>query len=290
MKTEKNGKVKKQSQMREVWRRLRKNKLAMVCLVVIILLVLAAIFAPLICPYSYSEQNLRESFAGISWKHLLGTDKMGRDIFTRIIYGARTSLLVAIISVAIGLVIGGLLGAIAAYYGGVTDNVIMRLLDILMAVPPLLLAVAICAALGTGVINCAIAIGVASIPLFARVMRAAAISIIGQEYVEAAKACGVSNLKIIISHIIPNSLGIILVQSTLRIGESILQIASLSFIGLGVQPPTPEWGNMLSYGREYIRSNPSMVIIPGVAIMITLIAFNSVGDGLRDAMDPKLRN
>lgn len=261
----KNRTQKKHSQASEVWRRLRKNKLAMAGLVIIIILVLAAIFAPYITPYDYQQQNIRDAFYYPCAKYLLGTDNYGRDILTRVIYGARTSLLISLVSVAIGLLIGGLLGALAAFYSGKTDNIIMRLLDILMSIPPLLLAVAISAALGSGMFNCAIAIGVASIPLFARVLRASAMSIREQEYVEAARACGVSNFAIIMKHIIPNSLGPILVQSTLRIGESILQISSLSFIGLGVQPPIPEWGNMLAFGREYIRDFWPMVVFPGVA-------------------------
>lgn len=284
-----NVKIKKKSQAKEVWKRLRKNKLAMSGLVVVILIVLAAIFAPYLTGYDPETVDLTSTFEYPSAEHWLGTDNYGRDTLTRLIYGARTSILVSLCSVAVGLVFGGLLGLFAAYYSGKTDNIIMRCLDILMAMPPLLLAVAISAALGSGTFNCAVAIGVASIPLFARVVRASAMSITGQEYIEAAKSCGVGNFTIILKHILPNSLGPILVQSTLRIGESIIQISSLSFIGLGVQPPTAEWGNMLAYGREFIRSFPPMVIFPGLAIIITLIAFNVLGDGLRDALDPRLK-
>lgn len=281
--------MKKQSQAQEVWRRLRKNKLAMIGLAIVIILILAAVFAPWITPYDYDKQNLQDAFYWPCGKYLLGSDNFGRDILTRIIWGGRTSLLISLCSVAIGLVAGGLLGSLAAFYSGKADNIIMRLLDILMSIPPLLLAVAISAALGSGMFNCAIAIGVASIPLFARVVRASALSIRNQEYIEAATACGVNNFTIIMRHILPNSLGPILVQSTLRIGESILQISSLSFIGLGVQPPIPEWGNMLAFGREYIRDFWPVVVFPGLAIMITLIAFNVLGDGLRDALDPRLK-
>ena len=283
------ARVRKESQFKDVWRRLRKNKLAMAGLVVVILLVLAAIFAPWLTPYGYDEMDYRNGNQMPTWEHPLGTDNFGRDTLTRIIYGGRTSLLVSVVSVLIGLIIGGSLGAYVAFYGGKKDTIIMRLLDILMAIPPLLLAVAISAAMGSGTFNCAVAIGVGSIPLFARVIRASAMSISTQEYIEAARSCGVSNLKIIFRHVIPNSLGPILVQSTLRIGESIMMISSLSFIGLGVQPPTPEWGNMLALGREYIREFWPAVVFPGVAIMITLIAFNVFGDGLRDALDPRLK-
>jgi len=282
-------KIKRETQAKDVWRRFRKNKLAMIGLAVILLLILSAIFAPILSPYDYKSQNLMETFLWPCKEHLLGTDNFGRDTLTRILWGGRISLLISLCSVAIGLVGGGLLGSIAAYYSTRVDNIIMRFLDILMAVPPLLLAVAISAALGSGIFNCALAIGIASIPLFARVVRASALSIKNQEYIEAATACGAGSFKIILKHILPNSLGPILVQSTLRIGESILQISSLSFIGLGVQPPVPEWGNMLAYGREYIREYWPMVVFPGLAIVITLIAFNVVGDGLRDALDPKLK-
>ena len=282
-------KIKRETQAKYVWRRFRKNKLAMIGLAVILLLILSAIFAPILSPYDYKSQNLLETFLWPCKEHLLGTDNFGRDTLTRILWGGRISLLISLCSVAIGLVGGGLLGSIAAYYSTRVDNIIMRFLDILMAVPPLLLAVAISAALGSGIFNCALAIGIASIPLFARVVRASALSIKNQEYIEAATACGAGSFKIILKHILPNSLGPILVQSTLRIGESILQISSLSFIGLGVQPPVPEWGNMLAYGREYIREYWPMVVFPGLAIVITLIAFNVVGDGLRDALDPKLK-
>ena len=282
-------KIKRETQAKDVWRRFRKNKLAMIGLAVILLLILSAIFAPILSPYDYKSQNLLETFLWPCKEHLLGTDNFGRDTLTRILWGGRISLLISLCSVAIGLVGGGLLGSIAAYYSTRVDNIIMRFLDILMAVPPLLLAVAISAALGSGIFNCALAIGIASIPLFARVVRASALSIKNQEYIEAATACGAGSFKIILKHILPNSLGPILVQSTLRIGESILQISSLSFIGLGVQAPVPEWGNMLAYGREYIREYWPMVVFPGLAIVITLIAFNVVGDGLRDALDPKLK-
>ncbi len=284
-----NCQMKKMNQSKEVWQRLRKNKLTILGLILALLLVFSAIFAPFICRYEYEDQDLRNAFQYPSFKHLLGTDNYGRDIFTRIIYGGRTSLLIALIAVSLGLIVGGLLGAFAAYYGGIFENVIMRGLDIVMAIPSLLLAVAISAALGVGMLNCAIAIGIATVPMFARVIRASALSIKDQEYIEAAHACGVGNVKIIFKHVIPNSLAPIIVQGTLKIGEAILQIASLSFIGLGVQPPTPEWGSMLAFGREFIRDFWPIVTFPGIAIMITLIVFNVLGDGLRDALDPRLK-
>ena len=278
-----------QSQAKDVWHRLRKNKLAMAGLAVVILLILAAIFAGYLTPYEFDKQDLRAKFTYPCLEHLLGTDNYGRDILTRLLYGARTSLLVSLVAVAIGLVVGGALGATASYYGGRFEEVVMRTLDVLMSIPPLILAVAISASLGVGKLNCAIAIGISSIPSFARIIRASVLTIKDQEYIEAATACGVSNLKIIFTHVIPNALAPIMVQGTLKIGDAIMMISSLSFIGLGVQPPTPEWGSMLAFGRDYIREFWPIVIFPGIAIMITLIAFNVLGDGLRDALDPRLK-
>lgn len=278
-----------QSQFKDVWYRLRKNKLAMTGLIIVVVIVLAAIFADVITPYEYDKQDLRARFTYPCLEHLLGTDNLGRDILTRIIYGARTSLLVSLVAVAIGLLIGGSIGAIVSFYGGKLEEVVMRCLDVLMSIPPLILAVAISASLGVGKFNCAVAIGVSSIPSFARIIRSSVLSIKDQEYIEAATACGVSKLKTVFTHVIPNSLAPIMVQGTLKIGDAIMMISSLSFIGLGVQPPTPEWGSMLAFGRDYIREFWPIVTFPGLAIMVTLIAFNVLGDGLRDAMDPRLK-
>ena len=291
MSRERNEKEKSRKKRRsaDIWRRLKKNKLAMLALVVIIIIVLVAIFADYIAPYDYDKQSLSEAFTYPCREHLLGTDNFGRDILSRIIYGGRISLLVAVAAVSFGLVVGGILGSVAAYFGGTVDAAIMRCLDVIMAIPGFLLAISISAALGSGVMNTAIAIGVGSVAPLARIVRGTAISITGQEYMEAARACGARNFRIIFTHLIPNSLSQFIVQGTLRIGESILQISSLSFIGLGVQPPTPEWGSMLANGREFIRSFWPIVTFPGVAIVITMIAFNLLGDGLRDALDPRLK-
>lgn len=278
-----------QSQVKDVWTRLRKNKLAMAGLLIVLLIVLAAIFADVITPYEFDRQDLRSRFTYPCMEHPMGTDNMGRDILTRVIYGARTSLLVSLVAVAIGLILGGSIGAIVSFYGGKLEEVVMRCLDVLMSIPPLILAVAISASLGVGQFNCAVAIGVSSIPSFARIIRASVLSIKDQEYIEAATACGVGKIKTIFTHVIPNSLAPIMVQGTLKIGDAIMMISSLSFIGLGVQPPTPEWGSMLAFGRDYIREFWPIVTFPGIAIMITLIAFNVLGDGLRDAMDPRLK-
>ena len=282
--------LKKRSQFWDIWRRLRRNKLAMLGLIIVLVLVLSAIFANFIAPYDYAQQDLTNMKAWPSREHLLGTDDYGRDILSRIIYGGRVSLLVAILSIVFGLIVGGILGISAGYFGGIYDGTVMRIMDIVMAIPGFLLAVCISAALGSGVLNTAIAIGIGCVPGYARLLRALVLSIREQEYVEAARATGASDLRIMFRQIVPNILSPVIVESTLRIGGCILMISSLSFIGLGVQPPTPEWGSMLSVGRQYIMQFWPMVVFPGVAIIITLFGFNLFGDGLRDALDPKLKN
>lgn len=282
--------LKKRSQFWDIWRRLRRNKLAMLGLIIVLVLVLSAIFANFIAPYDYAQQDLTNMKAWPSREHLLGTDDYGRDILSRIIYGGRVSLLVAILSIVFGLIVGGILGISAGYFGGIYDGTVMRIMDIVMAIPGFLLAVCISAALGSGVLNTAIAIGIGCVPGYARLLRALVLSIHEQEYVEAARATGASDLRIMFRQIVPNILSPVIVESTLRIGGCILMISSLSFIGLGVQPPTPEWGSMLSAGRALIRSFWPIVTFPGLAIMLTLFGFNLFGDGLRDALDPKLKN
>ena len=282
--------LRKRSQFWDIWRRLRRNKLAMLGLIIVLILVLSAIFANFIAPYDYAQQDLTNMKAWPCREHLLGTDDYGRDILSRIIYGGRVSLLVAILSIVFGLVVGGILGISAGYFGGIYDGVVMRIMDIVMAIPGFLLAVCISAALGSGVLNTAIAIGIGCVPGYARLLRALVLSIREQEYVEAARATGASDLRIMFRQIVPNILSPVIVESTLRIGGCILMISSLSFIGLGVQPPTPEWGSMLSAGRALIRSFWPIVTFPGLAIMLTLFGFNLFGDGLRDALDPKLKN
>lgn len=279
----------KRSQFGDVWKRFRRNKLAMVALVVVIVIIFVVIFADYIAPYGYDGIDYSARFQMPSAEHLLGTDNMGRDLLSRIIYGGRISLLVAVMAVLIALIVGGFLGAIAGFFGGVTDNVIMRIMDILMAIPSFLLAVSISAALGSGTFNTALAIAVGAIPSYARLVRSQVLTVRDQEFIEAAEANGASQLRVIFRHVLPNCLSPIIVESTLRIGACIMAISSLSFIGLGVQPPTPEWGSIMATGREYMRDFYPIVVFPGIAIMITLFGFNLLGDGLRDALDPRLK-
>lgn len=269
--------------------RLKRNRLAILGLFVMILLVFCAVFAPWIAPYHFATQDLMSAFEAPSAKHWLGTDDFGRDILSRIIYGARISLQVGLFAVSLSLCAGGLLGAIAGYYGGRIDDVIMRFMDILLSIPQILLAVTIAAALGPGLLNLTMAIGIANTPSFARVVRGAVLSIVGQEFIEAAQCMGASDAWIISKHILPNCSAPIIVQGTLRVAGAILAAAALSFLGLGIQPPAPEWGAMLSAGRAYLRDMPHLVIFPGLAIMLTILSLNLLGDGLRDALDPKLK-
>lgn len=282
-------KAKKSSQWRDVWRRLRKNRMAMFGLCVLVLLVFLAIFANVVAPYGYDEQNYSQMLELPSWQHIMGTDNYGRDIFSRIVYGTRISLLIGFISLAISTVVGSILGACAGYFGGASDTIIMRGSDILMAIPRTVLAIAIATTLGPGLVNAMIAVAIGTIPSFTRVVRASTLTVKDQEYVEAARAIGASNFHIIKKYIFPNVLAPIIVQATLGVGTAILLAASLSFLGIGISPPTPEWGSMLSAARSYMRDYWHMVLFPGLAIMITVLALNLFGDGLRDALDPKLK-
>lgn len=280
---------KKHSLLGDTWKRMKRNKFAMLGLFIICTLVFCAIFADFIAPYGYAEQNLANRFKSPSLDHLFGTDNFGRDIFSRIVYGTRISLQVGFVAVSIAGIVGGTLGAIAGYYGKFIDNAIMRLIDVMLAIPSILLAISITAAFGPGLTNVMIAVGIASIPAYARIVRASVLSVREQEFVEAARATGASDFRIIFGHILPNAMSPLIVQATLGVASAILSAAGLSFIGLGIQPPLPEWGAMLSAGRAYLRDYPHIVMFPGVTIMITIFALNLFGDGLRDALDPRLK-
>ena len=271
--------LKKRSQMRDIWRRFKSNKLAMVGLVIVVVIVLSAVFADVITPYEYSARSSdRLVFPCLA--HPFGTDNYGRDLLSRVIYGGRISLLVSLLGLLISVGIGSVLGATAGYFGGPYETIVMRLMDIIMAIPGTLMAVAVSALLGNGVV----------IAPSARMLRATVLTIRDQEYVEAARARGSGNFRIIIRQILPNTLSPLIVDSTLRIGTNIMMISGLSFIGLGVQPPTPEWGSILNTGREFITTFWPMITFPGIAIMLTMFGFNVMGDGLRDALDPKLKH
>lgn len=286
-----NKKAKKRSMAMEVCQRLARNKMAMLGLAILVVLVLCAVFADVIADYETKvvAQNIANRLKGPGAEHWFGTDEFGRDIFARIIHGSRVSLVVGLISVSVSLILGGILGAFAGFYGGRIDNVIMRVMDIFLAVPSILLAMTIVAALGSSLVNVMLAIGVSGIPTYARIVRAAVMSVKDQEFVEASRAIGATNVTTIFREIIPNCLAPIIVQATLSVAGAILSTASLSFIGLGVQPPDPEWGAMLSGGRNFLRDAVHLTLFPGLAIVITILALNLLGDGLRDALDPRLK-
>lgn len=283
---------KKKSQWVAVLQRLKKNKLAMMGLIILTALILMAFCADLIADYdiNVTGMNMVDRLQSPSAAHWFGTDQFGRDVFARIVHGSRLSLSLSIIAMAFAVAIGSLIGAVAGYYGGRVDDIIMRFMDILLAIPPMLMSISIVAALGRSMVNLLIALSIAYIPVFARVIRSSILSIKGQEFIEAAKACGTSNTRIILRHIIPNAIGPIIVQATLAMGSSILIISSLSFMGLGVEPPAPEWGTMLYDGRDLLRQHPYLVLFPGAAIALAVLSLNLLGDGLRDALDPRLKN
>jgi len=290
--------VKQRTLFQETWMRFRRSKTAMFGLGFLMVLVLISIVTLVIdfvtknSVYSMYvvEQDLVNRLKTPSMDHLLGMDEFGRDILLRLLWGARYSLFMSLLSIGIALVLGGALGAIAGYYGGVIDNVIMRIMDILLSMPSMLLALTVVAALGTSTFNVVVAVGVSFIPSFARVLRSSVLQVKQNEYVEAAKAIGANDFRIITKFVVPNSLAPIIVQGTLGVANAILTIASLSFVGLGVQAPTPEWGAMLSNARSYMRESWHITVIPGIAIMLAILSLNLMGDGLRDALDPKLKN
>ena len=292
MSRKKQAEYKKRSQLSIIWNRLRKNKLAMLGLAILVMMVALAVCADWIADYdtNVTGMNMAERLQTPSAKHWFGTDSYGRDVFARIIHGSRLSLSLSIFAMLAAVAIGSIIGAIAGYYGGRVDDVLMRLMDILLAIPPMLMSISIVAALGHSMVNLMIALSLAYIPVFARVIRSSILTVKGQEFIEAAKACGTSNARIILRHIIPNAIGPIIVQATLAMGSTILIISSLSFMGMGIQPPQPEWGTMLYEGRDLIRTSPYLVIFPGIAIALAVLSLNLLGDGLRDALDPRMKN
>lgn len=283
---------KRRSQIGSVLYRLKKNKLAMFGLFLLLAMITIALCADFIADYDgrVIGQNIKERLNPPSASHWFGTDHFGRDIFARIVHGSRISLSLSIIAMVFAVAVGAIIGAIAGYYGGKIDDIIMRFMDILLSIPPMLMSISIVAALGQSMVNLLIALGIAYVPVFARVIRSSILSIKGQEFIEAAKACGTSDRRIILKHIIPNAIGPIIVQATLAMGSVILIISSLSFMGLGVKPPAPEWGTMLYEGRDFLRQAPYLTLFPGAAITIAVISLNLLGDGLRDALDPRLKD
>lgn len=283
--------VKRRTMLQETWRHLTRNRGAMIGMTFLILLIAAAVFSPLI--FNYAEdvvgQNMQERLLAPGIGHWFGTDEYGRDLFARVIYGSRYSLMIGVGSVLLGLVVGTVLGSCAGFYGGPVDSLIMRGIDIFYSIPNIMTAVVIVSLLGTSTVNLMIALAFSCASSFARIVRASVMTIRDQEYVESSYAMGLPTWKIIAKHILPNCLSPIIVQITLLIGTTIISASSLSFLGIGVPAPAPEWGALLSAGRGHIRDASYMCIIPGLAIMFTVLALNLLGDGLRDALDPKLK-
>ena len=258
-------------------------------MIIILVLIIVAIFTPLLAPFDPIKVDLFNRYQAPSGTHWLGTDELGRDILSRLIYGSRISIQVGVIAVGIALIIGTFLGAVSGYFGKWIDMIVMRIIDILMAFPSILLAIALVAVMGKGLTNTMIAVGIVGIPQFARIVRSSVLSVKETEYVEAGRAIGAKSSRILFRHVLPNCLAPLIVQTTLSIGTAILDAAGLSFLGLGAQPPEAEWGAMLNAGREALQSSPWVVLFPGIAILITVIGFNLLGDGLRDALDPRLK-
>lgn len=274
----------------EAWRSFRKNKLALIGTIIVVFFILLAVFAPLIAPQGINEQMLSKRLQAPSSQHWFGTDDFGRDIFSRVVYGARISLWVGFLAVIGSIVVGCLLGVVAGYYGKWVDTIISRIFDIMLAFPSILLAIAIVAVLGPSLRNALIAIAVINIPNFGRLIRSRVLSVKQEEYIMAAKAIGMSNSRILFRHVLPNSMAPIIVQGTLAIATAIIECAALGFLGLGAEAPNPEWGKMLSDAKAYLIQAPWTMIFPGLAIMLTVLGFNLMGDGLRDALDPRMKN
>lgn len=290
MNEKRNRKSKKTNQMKEIWRRFRKSKTAMLGLCLLIFVLCIAIFADVITPYENAISQSANRLDGPSAAHIFGTDELGRDLFARIVHGSRYSLLIGVSTSVLALVIGGLLGAIAAYYGGWVDNIIMRLTDVVMTVPPILLNLAVVAALGGSLRNLLIAITISCVPSMLRLVRSVVLGVVDEDYIEAARSYGASDMRIILKYVIPNALGPIIVTTTMNVANMILSAAGLSFLSLGVQPPAPEWGALLSDAKTYMFTAPHLLYIPGIFIVIAALSFNLAGDGLRDALDPKLKD
>ncbi|CEA03288.1 peptide ABC transporter permease [Lysinibacillus sp. BF-4] len=283
-------KERKTGPWRDGWRSFKKNKIALIGASIVLFFVTLAIFGPIVAPQGINEQMLTNKLQAPSAEHWFGTDDLGRDVYSRVILGARISLLVGFLSVVASAIIGSLLGIIAGYYGRWVDTVISRLFDILLAFPSILLAIAIVAVLGPSLQNALIAIAIINVPNFGRLIRSRVLSIKEEEYITAAKAIGMSDMRILFSHILPNSMTPVIVQGTLAIATAIIEAAALGFLGLGAQPPQPEWGKMLADARSYFITAPWTMIFPGLSIMLVVLGFNLMGDGLRDAFDPKMKN
>lgn len=282
--------AKKNGMLRELVFRMAQNKLAVICAIIFAVIAVLVSLASVIAPGGYDVQNIAEALQKPSWKHIFGTDNYGRDIFVRVLYGGRITLLLSMASTLVATFFGLLFGCIAGYFGGRTDNIIMRVMDVLMSIPNMIMAIVVATTLGSGIVTTVLAVAVGFMPGFVRIVRAPILTVRSCEYIESARAIGAKAPRIIIHHIIPNILAQVIVQVTLGVANAIIAVACLSFLGLGVQPPTPEWGTMLSQARNYMMRNMYMITCPGIVIVLSVISLNVLGDALRDALDPRLRN
>ena len=281
----------KKSVMADFWKQLTRSKAAMFGLVLFVIIVLMAVVGPMVIPYEKAiAYDAANRLLPPCAEHWFGTDNYGRDIFARIVHGAKYSLAIGAAAVLLGVTAGCLLGTIAGYYGGVVDNIIMRITDCIVCIPSTLLALAIVAALGGGLIKVLVALILANITVYTRVIRSTILNVTEQDYIQAAKASGTPDWLIILKHVLPNAIGVIIVQATMTFGDVIITASTMSFLGLGIQPPTPEWGSMLSEGKNFMLYSTSIMFFPGAAIVLTALSLNLLGDGLRDALDPRLRN
>lgn len=282
---------KKQSQSKEIWRRFKKNNGAVIGLIILVAVIVLIVVGIIVVPYEMvAIQNLANKLQPPSWEHIFGTDAYGRDVFARVIYGGTTSLSIAVLATLTSCLVGSSLGAIAGYYGGKIDSIITRALDIFMSVPDILFTMAVVFALGANFTNLLIALTLAYFTNYVRLVRSQVLNLSDLEYVEAARAGGASNIRIILSHIVPNAMGVIIVNTTLNVSKIIIYQSTLSFLGLGMPPPAPEWGLMLSEAREFMRTAPHLLFFPAAMIVLTACAINLMGDGLRDALDPHLKS
>ncbi len=288
--TKKKKKDKKSSLTREIWFRFRKNKVALIGLIILTLIVLMAIFADLIVPAEVATTQSTDRLQGPSAEHWFGTDEFGRDLFARVVHGSRYSLFIGVATSLIALVVGAILGASAGYFGGIVDNVICRIVDVFICVPPVLMSLAVVAALGTNMQNLIIAITISCVPGNVRLVRSVVMTVADQDYIRAAKSYGCSNPRIIFRYVLPNAMGPIIVNTTMGISQMILSAAGLSFIGMGIQSPDPEWGALLSNAQDFMFTSQYLLFFPGIFILLTSLAFNLVGDGLTDALDPRLKD
>lgn len=287
--TARRGGVKQYNYWTDAWYRLKRNPTAVFGLVIVVFMILIGVFADLIAPYGYDEANFLAMSQHPNAEHLFGTDNLGRDLFSRCIYGSRYTLSLALICMCTALLTGGMLGLVASYFGGAVDTVIMRVMDIFQAIPGTLMAITVVATLGTGTIQLVVALTLSCMPTMAKTVRAAVFTVRGNDYILASRAIGSGSLRLMFKHMLPNAVGHIIIYAVGSVSGSIIVIATLSYIGLGIQPPTPEWGALLNAGKEYLTSSPYLVLFPGLMIIITVLSLNLLGNGLRDALDPRLK-